>query len=69
MQKLIANNMGLNYEKLKEADIRLDNIAKEEAFGKLPIEIINFLNNDVLNHILQEIKYPKNDVAGKSSSD
>lgn len=55
--------MKLNYDKLKEADIRLDNIAKEEAFGKLPVEVINFLNNDVLNHILQEIKYSKNDVA------
>lgn len=55
--------MKLNYDKLKEADIRLDNIAKDEAFSKLPIEIINLLNNDVLNHVLQKIKYSKNDVA------
>mgnify|MGYP000894030457 CR=1 FL=1 len=54
--------MALNYLKLEEADIRLDNIAKEEAFGKLPEQIINFLNNDVLNYILHTLKYPKNDI-------
>lgn len=53
--------MGLDYKKLEEADIRFDNIAKEESFSKLPLGIINFLNNDVLNYILQEIKYSKSD--------
>lgn len=63
MRKQIAKGMKLNHKKIEEADIRFDNIAKEEAFGKLPIEIINFLNNDVLNYILHGVKYSKNDVA------
>lgn len=55
--------MKLNLDKLKETDIRLSNSAKEEAFAKLPTGIINFLNNDVLNHILYGTKYSKNDAA------
>ena len=52
-----------NYDinKLKEEGNKFDKQLKQERFRNVPIEIINLLKNDIINHILHEIKISKSD--------
>lgn len=53
--------MGLNFEELKKERAKIHEEIKQDRFSELPVEIIHLLNNEVINHVLHNIKASKSE--------